>query len=106
MNNRETKGKTMFADGTLAPAQVLRYQCPSSLSFLARTDVERAPLRPSSIQRRLSGHASPPGEVKTMCPFCLAALGQVVAGVVSAGGFTALAVKLSRLGLFQKRKEK
>jgi hypothetical protein len=31
-----------------------------------------------------------------MCPFCIAALGQVVAGVVSAGGLTALAVKLSR----------
>jgi hypothetical protein len=31
-----------------------------------------------------------------MCPFCMAAIGQVVAGVVSAGGLTALAVKLSR----------
>jgi len=31
-----------------------------------------------------------------MCPFCLAAIGQVVAGVVSAGGLTAVAVKLSR----------
>ena len=31
-----------------------------------------------------------------MCPFCLAAIGQIVAGVVSAGGLTAVAVKLSR----------
>ena len=32
-----------------------------------------------------------------MCPFCMAAIGQiVVAGVVSTGGLTALAVKLSR----------
>lgn len=31
-----------------------------------------------------------------MCPFCMAAIGQVVAGVFSAGGLTALAVKLSR----------
>jgi len=31
-----------------------------------------------------------------MCPFCVAAIGQIVAGVVSAGGLTALAVKLSR----------
>jgi hypothetical protein len=32
-----------------------------------------------------------------MCPFCIAAIGQiVVAGAVSTGGLTALAVKLSR----------
>ena len=32
-----------------------------------------------------------------MCPFCMAAIGQiVVAGVVSTGGLTALAVKLFR----------
>ena len=32
-----------------------------------------------------------------MCPFCMAAIGQiVVASVVSTGGLTALAVKLSR----------
>jgi len=32
-----------------------------------------------------------------MCPFCIAAIGQIVAaGVVSAGGLTAVAVKLSR----------
>ena len=32
-----------------------------------------------------------------MCPFCMVAIGQiVVAGVVSTGGLTALAVKLSR----------
>ena len=32
-----------------------------------------------------------------MCPFCMAAIAQiVVAGVVSTGGLTALAVKLSR----------
>ena len=31
-----------------------------------------------------------------MCPFCMAALGQIVAGVVSAGGLTAVAVRLSR----------
>ncbi len=31
-----------------------------------------------------------------MCPFCMAAIGQIVAGVVSAGGLTAVAVKLSR----------
>ena len=32
-----------------------------------------------------------------MCPFCMAAIGQiVVAGAVSTGGLTALAVKLSR----------
>ena len=32
-----------------------------------------------------------------MCPFCMAAIGQIVlAGVVSTGGLTALAVKLSR----------
>lgn len=32
-----------------------------------------------------------------MCPFCMAAIGQiVVASVASAGGLTALAVKLSR----------
>lgn len=30
-----------------------------------------------------------------MCPFCMAAIGQIVAGVVSAGGLTAVAVKLS-----------
>jgi hypothetical protein len=31
-----------------------------------------------------------------MCPFCMAAIGQIVAGVVSAGGLTAAAVRLSR----------
>jgi len=31
-----------------------------------------------------------------MCPFCLSTIGLVVAGAVSAGGLTALAVKLSR----------
>jgi hypothetical protein len=31
-----------------------------------------------------------------MCPFCISTLGLVVAGTVSTGGLTALAVKLSR----------
>jgi hypothetical protein len=31
-----------------------------------------------------------------MCPFCLATMGAVVAGAVSAGGLAALAVKVSR----------
>ncbi len=31
-----------------------------------------------------------------MCPFCLATMGAVVAGVVSTGGLAALAVKISR----------
>ena len=31
-----------------------------------------------------------------MCPFCLATMGLVVAGAVSTGGLTALAVKVSR----------
>jgi len=31
-----------------------------------------------------------------MCPFCLATMGLIVAGATSAGGLTALAVKLSR----------
>ena len=31
-----------------------------------------------------------------MCPFCLSTLGLVLAGAVSTGGLTALAVKLSR----------
>ena len=31
-----------------------------------------------------------------MCPFCLATMGTVVAGVVSTGGLAALAVKVSR----------
>jgi hypothetical protein len=31
-----------------------------------------------------------------MCPFCLASMGLIVAGATSAGGLTALAVKLSR----------
>ena len=31
-----------------------------------------------------------------MCPFCLSTIGLVVAGAVSTGGLTALAVKLSR----------
>lgn len=32
-----------------------------------------------------------------MCPFCMAAIGQIVAaGLVSTGGLTALALKLSR----------
>jgi len=31
-----------------------------------------------------------------MCPFCLASMGLIVASVTSAGGLTALAVKLSR----------
>jgi hypothetical protein len=31
-----------------------------------------------------------------MCPFCLAGIGMIVASATSAGGLTALAVKLSR----------
>jgi hypothetical protein len=31
-----------------------------------------------------------------MCPFCLSTLGLVLAGAVSTGGLTALAVKVSR----------
>jgi hypothetical protein len=31
-----------------------------------------------------------------MCPFCLATMGTVLAGVVSTGGLAALAVKVSR----------
>ena len=31
-----------------------------------------------------------------MCPFCLANIGLVVAGAVSTGGLTALAVKVAR----------
>jgi hypothetical protein len=31
-----------------------------------------------------------------MCPFCLSTLGMIVAGSVSSGGLTALAVKISR----------
>jgi len=31
-----------------------------------------------------------------MCPFCLASMGLIVAGATSAGGLTALAVRLSR----------
>jgi len=31
-----------------------------------------------------------------MCPFCLATIGLIVAGTASAGGLTALAVKVSR----------
>ena len=31
-----------------------------------------------------------------MCPFCLASMGLIVAGATSAGGLTALAVKLSQ----------
>jgi hypothetical protein len=31
-----------------------------------------------------------------MCPFCLTTMGLVVAGAVSTGGLTALAVKVSR----------
>ncbi len=31
-----------------------------------------------------------------MCPFCLSTIGLVVAGAVSTGGLTTLAVKLSR----------
>jgi hypothetical protein len=31
-----------------------------------------------------------------MCPFCLATMGMIVAGTASAGGLTALAVKMSR----------
>ena len=31
-----------------------------------------------------------------MCPFCLASVGTVLAGVVSTGGLAALAVKVSR----------
>ena len=50
-----------------------------------------------------------------MCPFCLGSMGLIVASATSAGGLTALAVKLSRkkkyfranhLGLFQETKEK
>jgi hypothetical protein len=33
-----------------------------------------------------------------MCPFCLSTIGLVVAGAVSTGGLTALAVKLSGRG--------
>jgi hypothetical protein len=31
-----------------------------------------------------------------MCPFCMTSIGMIVAGATSAGGLTALAVKLSR----------
>lgn len=31
-----------------------------------------------------------------MCPFCLSTIGLAVAGAISTGGLTALAVKLSR----------
>jgi hypothetical protein len=31
-----------------------------------------------------------------MCPFCLATMGLIVAGAASAGGLTALALKVSR----------
>lgn len=31
-----------------------------------------------------------------MCPFCLATMGLIVAGATSAGGLTALGLKLSR----------
>ena len=31
-----------------------------------------------------------------MCPFCLASMGLIVAGAASAGGLTALALKVSR----------
>jgi hypothetical protein len=31
-----------------------------------------------------------------MCPFCFASMGLIVAGATSAGGLTALAVKLSQ----------
>ena len=31
-----------------------------------------------------------------MCPFCLSTIGLAIAGAVSTGGLTALAVKLSR----------
>jgi hypothetical protein len=31
-----------------------------------------------------------------MCPFCLTTMGLIVAGAASAGGLTALAVKMSR----------
>jgi hypothetical protein len=31
-----------------------------------------------------------------MCPFCLATMGLIVAGVASTGGLAALAVKVSR----------
>jgi hypothetical protein len=31
-----------------------------------------------------------------MCPFCLASIGLIVVGATSAGGLTALAVKLSQ----------
>src|SRR5207244_12904727 len=56
-----------------------------------------AALHPSSIQRRLSGHASPPASRgEAMCPFCLASMGLIVAGGTSAGGLTDLAVKLAR----------
>ena len=33
-----------------------------------------------------------------MCPFCLSTIGLVLAGAVSTGGLTALAVKLSHTG--------
>ena len=49
------------------------------------------------MQRRLTGHALPPEpRGDAMCPFCLASMGLIVAGATSAGGLTALAVKLSR----------
>jgi len=61
------------------------------------TNVEMAQSRPSSLQRRISGHAPPP-ELRgdAMCPFCLASMGLIVAGATSAGGLTALAGRLSR----------
>src|SRR5258708_1450741 len=73
------------------------YQQPPSLGFLPPPDVEIAPLCPSSIQRRLSGSrfaARIRGDA--MCPFCLASMGLIVASATSAGGLTALAVKLSQ----------
>jgi hypothetical protein len=44
--------------------------------------------RRTSSQRKAGG-----GE--TMCPFCLATLGFVVAGTVSTGGLAALAIKVA-----------
>jgi hypothetical protein len=38
-----------------------------------------------------------------MCPFCLATVGTVLAGVVSTGGLAALAVKVSRKKTLQKK---
>ena len=52
-------------------------------------------VQPGLFSMRAASTARARGDA--MCPFCMAAIGQiVVAGVVSTGGLTALAVKLSR----------